>query len=160
MKRSSVFLKSKKIQQSGFTLIELLVVMSILSVLVALAVQNFKEYRERAFHTLAKEMLAGARTALEAGKIDTDDLGSSNLYAYANKSSNLSGQPAVIAPGLVADNDMYIYVFHNPGCDPNVNCLEDYITVRHCKTQLRTLWYRYNYGYERKWEKLSSTSGC
>ena len=147
--------------EAGFTLIELLSVMATLSVLVAISVSTYSEYRKQAFHTVAKETLTFARTALEAGKADTDSFGNNTMWAYANKSSSFVGNEAsTIAPGLKADNDMYIYVYHDPSCAPNTMCLEDYITIRHCKTQLRTLWYRYTNGLEYKWEKLSSTAGC
>lgn len=152
--------KGRYSEESGFTLVELLTVIAIIGVLASTSVSSYSEYRKVAYHTLAKEMLYNARASLEAGKTEMDTFGTSTMVSFANLSNTLSGSAATITPGLQADKNMYIYVYHNPTCTAAAICLEDYITIRHCKTQLRTLWYRYSTGLEYKWEKLSSSSGC
>jgi len=52
-------------KEAGFTLIELLVAIGILSILVAIAIFNYQNYRVRAFDIAAKSDLKNATTVLE-----------------------------------------------------------------------------------------------
>lgn len=59
-------------RQSGFTLIELLVVITIVSILSAIAIPQFHEYRARAFDVRAQEDLRSIALAEEAYFFDTE----------------------------------------------------------------------------------------
>ena len=62
----------KRSTQGGFTLIELLVVMAITSVLTAIAVPQFKQYRGKSFDAGARADLHNAVLAEEAYFVDND----------------------------------------------------------------------------------------
>jgi len=53
-------------KQVGFTLIELLVAIAIISLLAAIAISAYQNYRIRAFDTAAKSDLKNAMTAISA----------------------------------------------------------------------------------------------
>ncbi len=59
-------------KQVGFTLIELLVAIAIISLLAAIAISYYQNYRIRAFDTAAKSDLKNAITALEAYYAEND----------------------------------------------------------------------------------------
>jgi len=59
-------------KEVGFTLIELLVTIGILSILVAIAIFNYQNYRVRAFDIAAKSDLKNATTVLETYHLDND----------------------------------------------------------------------------------------
>lgn len=56
---------------SGFTLIELLVVIATIGVLAAVAIPQFREYRERGFDARARSDLRNVATAEEAYFVDS-----------------------------------------------------------------------------------------
>jgi len=57
-------------KQVGFTLIELLVSIGILSILVAIAIFHYQNYRVRAYDTAARSDLKNAMIALETYYLD------------------------------------------------------------------------------------------
>ena len=61
-----------KRSQHGFTLIELLVVIAIIGILSAIAIPQFKQYRQRAFDAGARSDLRNAAVAEEAYFVDND----------------------------------------------------------------------------------------
>ncbi len=76
-------------RSSGFTLIELLVVMSIISLLSAVAVPQFMQYRIRGFDARAKADLYNVATAEEAYYADYE------LYIPCNQSNCVALLPAI-----------------------------------------------------------------
>ncbi len=52
-------------KEFGFTLIELLVAIAILSILAAIAITQYRDYKNQAYHTTAKSDLKSALTAIE-----------------------------------------------------------------------------------------------
>jgi len=61
-----------KKNQKGFTLIELLVVIAIIGILAAIAIPQFKSYRQRGFDAGARSDLRNAAVAEEAYFVDGD----------------------------------------------------------------------------------------
>ena len=57
-------------RESGFSMIELLIVISIIGILAAMAVPQFREYRLRAYDARAKTDLHNVATAEEAYYVD------------------------------------------------------------------------------------------
>jgi len=85
-------LVSKSKRKAGFTLIELLVAIGIISILAALAIMQYQEYRVRAFDTAAKSDLQNAMSALEAYFVDWD--------TYPATSSELLANDFNLSPGV------------------------------------------------------------
>lgn len=77
--------------QTAFTLIELLVVVTIIGILVAIAIPQFQQYRQRGYDASAKSDLRNAAAAEEAYFIDNEAYGT-----CANASACVS-----LLPGLV-----------------------------------------------------------
>ncbi|MCB0322701.1 MAG: prepilin-type N-terminal cleavage/methylation domain-containing protein [Bdellovibrionales bacterium] len=126
-------------EEAGFTLIELLVASAIIVVLSGLAVQAYVIYRESSYHTIAMQMMGNTRTAMEAGKVDSERF-TNNLFFISQTpgpATAMDGED--IVPGLTLPNDFYVYVFHNPGCQ-FVGCMEDYVITRHCKSGQRVIY--------------------
>ena len=127
--------------ESGFTLVELLVASAIVVILSGLAVQAYVIYRENSYHTIAKQMLGNTRTAMEAGKVDSESF-DSNLFFVSQTPGAASGMDAdELVPGLTLPEDFYVYVFHNPVCQ-TAGCMEDYVITRHCKSNQRVIYFK------------------
>ncbi len=71
-------------KEVGFTLIELLVVIAIISILAAVAISQYQNYKERAFDTAAKSDLKNAMTALESYFVDNNDYPADKDVLLAN----------------------------------------------------------------------------
>lgn len=67
-----IALRFIKKDQSGFTLLELITSCALVSVLAAIAIQVFAEYKRRAFDTQAETALRNAMTAEEALFVDNE----------------------------------------------------------------------------------------
>ena len=145
-------------EESGFTIIELLVVIGTIGVLSAISLVGYKAYKDRAYIARSDEMFNSALTALEAGKINADQFNGGTYFAYADKMSAYAGQPDFIAPGLPVDSNMYVYVLHNSGCVAG-NCVEDYVTTRHCQAAMRNLYVLYKDGNQVQMA-FESSDGC
>lgn len=80
--------------QKGFTLIELLVVIAIIGILAAIAIPQFKSYRQRGFDAGARSDLRNAAVAEEAYFVDSDN------YLTCDESSCVEGAAGVGLPGF------------------------------------------------------------
>ena len=95
-----------KKRQSGYTLIELLVVIACVSILAAIAIPQFVEYKERAYDT---ESRATLRNLLLACRIYWEDNGSSNSCSVSVASSAKYGfvLPTDVSMGGAGDETSF-----------------------------------------------------
>jgi prepilin-type N-terminal cleavage/methylation domain-containing protein len=93
--------------QKGFTLIELLVVLGIIGILSASSLIAIKQTKESVFKGLADKLIVEARTSLEAGQINSDNLISTGSYLATWKKG------ALVSSSSALDN--WIPGFSNPG---------------------------------------------
>lgn len=61
-----------KHEESGFTIIELLIIMAIISVLAAIAIPQFAQYKEKGLDRAAQSALRAVATAQEAYFLEND----------------------------------------------------------------------------------------
>jgi prepilin-type N-terminal cleavage/methylation domain-containing protein len=127
--------------ESGFTLVELLVACAIIAILAGLTVQSYVIYRADSYHAVAKQMFGHTRTALEAGKVDSETFNGNLTFESTTAGPAEAGDGEVLVPGLTLPEDFYVYAFHNPACVA-VGCLEDYVITRHCKSDQRVVYFR------------------
>lgn len=119
--------------ENGFTLVELLVAAAIIGILCGLAVESFAVYRSRAYESLEVQVMSQTRTALEAGKMDSEQFPAELMTVSAGAPGALPGATAeILLPGLRLPNDFQLLVQHNPTCESGL-CLIDFIEARHCK---------------------------
>ena len=129
--------------EAGFTLLELLVASAIIVILSGLSIQSYVIYREDAYHKLAMQMMGQTRTAMEAGKVDSESFGSATMFVETtDPGPATSGDGETIVPGLVLPEDFYLYVWHDPTCATD-SCVEDYVITRHCKANQRVVHYKF-----------------
>ena len=86
-----------KKNQKGFTLIELLVVIAIIGILAAIAIPQFKSYRQRGFDAGARSDLRNGAVAEEAYFVDSD--------TYLSCSGTTCEEANAGLPGLKALSD-------------------------------------------------------
>ncbi len=127
--------------ESGFTIIEVLVSSAIIVILAGLAVQAYVIYREDSYHTIAKQMMGNTRTALEAGKVDSESFVGVLQFVSTTPGEATEMDGETIVPGLTLPGDFSVQVIHNPNC-ANPACVEDYVVTRHCKTAQRVVYTR------------------
>lgn len=144
--------------ESGFSVIELVVTTGIVTLLSAIALAGYKEYRKTAYHSVAETQLVNARTALEIGKSTNEDMSSSVLIALQKQSSGplTSSAGQELAPGFVLQDDSVIVMYHKSDCTSAL-CLEDAVLTRHCDSDKMHRWYRYKGGYVIKQSNISPT---
>ena len=107
-------------REAGFTLIEILVNIAILSILAAIAVMSYQQYRVKAFDTATKSDLRNATTALEAYfvKNDTFPTTFSELLASGlNLSNGVSFTEYKIE--TMAGGDLTVYMVAKHAGSPN-----------------------------------------
>lgn len=142
--------------QGGFTLIELLVVVSIIGILAATSIGSYDIVKTQTKYANSELTLAAARTAMEAGKAESDTF-TTTMSAWQNSAGPMTSSNARrIAPGMVVPRNSIVYVYHNPNCNGATWCLEDYVYTRDCTINEYVMWYRYAHGYERKIDHLSA----
>jgi len=117
----------------GFSLIELLVAVAIISILAGLATKAYGTYKQNAYNRIADTVFTQTRSALEAGKIDSESFPAtamSSITVGAGEPAGVHGE--ILLPGLIVPNDTRVAVAHNPLCTDS-SCIEDTIRVDHCK---------------------------
>lgn len=127
--------------ESGFTIIEVLVSSAIVVILAGLALQAYVIYREDSYHTIAKQMMGNTRTALEAGKVDSEAFAGVLQFVSTTPGEATEMDGETLVPGLVLPGDFSVQVIHNPDCN-NPACVEDYVVTRHCKAGQRVVYTR------------------
>ena len=142
---SSAFVRSFRGEsaEAGFTLIELLVVMAVIGILSGLALQSFYIYRYNAYHGVALATFGQARTALEAGKADTEDFNAPLAVDQTTAGPATQGDGRDLVPGLVLPPHFHIYASHDPTCTSGA-CMVDYVAARHCLVHKKAVYFRVN----------------
>ena len=132
--------------QRGFTLVELLVASAIVVILAALAVQALSIYREDAYHKIALQMMGQLRTALEAGKIDSESFPTTLMVVDQTDPGVVQGATGqLLLPGMVLPQNTRLYAAHNPAC-ADISCPEDVLETRHCNIQRRVTYTKFHDG--------------
>lgn len=138
----------KKQNQRGFTLIELLTTIGIIAILGGLSIQIFREYRQRATYAVVEQTLKDARTAVEAGYADADNL----PPAIPLTVLSVPGPPAVasaarLLPGFSVPKASKVRVSFDPECT-DFSCEQVFLQVRHCGGSEYASWIRFGDGTE------------
>jgi len=147
-------------EATGFTLVELLVTVAILLILGALALTGFEVYKEQAYVRVSEELMGNARTALEAGKQDSETFPSGMMTVDQNAAgpmADATGQ--LLFPGLVLPKNFRVFATHDPSCAVD-SCLEDFIQTRHCKTNKKTVYFRTYGGIEATTFNVDDATSC
>ncbi len=103
----------------GFSLVEILVTIAVLSVLSALAVSQYAEYRQKAYDSIAMSALFDLRTANQARKIDYQGLLGENIIFFPDQSIFCYNTGACDAfvntlfPGFAHKEGVYLNVSYN-----------------------------------------------
>ncbi len=144
---------------SGFTIVELVLVTVIVGLLSAMASQAFTLMKERAYYVSSERVMQDARTALEAGTLHEGDF--SGMQTISQNSSGLVtvGLGQTLVPGLVLPEFTNFLVQHDPDCQ-NGACLASFISVRNCKSQRYTYWFRLGNGGESLLQSVSAPASC
>lgn len=146
--------------ESGFTLVELLVTVAILLILGALSMSAFEVYKREAYMKSSAQLLGQARTALEAGKQDSESFPASVMTVDQTSPGPLTGATGpLLMPGFVVSKDYRLFVNHDPTCSSDL-CLEDYIETKHCSTDGKTIYWRTYGGIEFTNLNAADPSGC
>jgi prepilin-type N-terminal cleavage/methylation domain-containing protein len=133
-------MKVKNKTQSGFTLVELLVATAIIMVLAGLAVQAYNIHKENAYHAIALGMMQQTRTALAAGKVDSESFPQSAMIVDQRSAGvATNGDANLLVPGLVVPERFHVQVRHDPTCT-EPGCIEDSIVCQHCNAKRRVLY--------------------
>lgn len=120
--------------EKGFSLIELLTVVALMGVLSAMVAQSYGIYKDRAEHGSAIALFNQSRTALEGGKINSDNFPDEVMEVDEIGPTKPGGEwGQTLLNGLVIPEYHQVYVRHVPNCTDEL-CVEDVISVRHCQT--------------------------
>lgn len=120
-------------RKRGFTLIELLTVISLLGVLAGLALQAFYIYRANGYYAVTESTLKNARTALEAGLSNVDNLPTAvGLTSQASPGSIGDPGLSTLLPGMRLPNNVKLQAMYDDTCDVGA-CTSEILQVNHCK---------------------------
>ena len=118
----------------GFSLIELLTVTALMGILSVMVTQSYSIYKDKAEHGSAIALFNQSRTALEGGKINSDNFPDEVMEVEESGPATPGGEwGQVLLKGLVIPDHHQVYVRHVPNCEDDL-CVEDIISVRHCQT--------------------------
>ncbi len=147
-------------RESGFTLVEMLITCAILLILGALALSAFTIYKREAYMKSSAQLMGQARTALEAGKQDSESFPASLMTVDQSTAGPISSATgSLLMPGFIVTQDYRLFVNHDPTCSADA-CLEDYIEVKHCSTDGKTVYWRTYGGIEFLNLNAADSSGC
>lgn len=149
----------RRFDSQGFTLIELLVTIAILMILSGIALTGYTVYKDQAYGRIAEQMMNQARTALEAGKQDSERFPDELMEVDQNSSGVVTGDNQILLPGLVLPEHFRVYVTHDPTCADD-SCLEDYILTRHCKTGKKVVYFKTYGGIESTTYNVDDDGPC
>ncbi len=120
-------------KKQGFTLIELLTVVTLLGILSGLALQAFYIYRSNGYYAVSDSTLRNARTALEAGLTNVDNLpGAVPLTAQNGAGSISDPAMAALLPGMRLPSSVKLQALYDDSCDVGA-CTSEMLQVNHCK---------------------------
>ena len=146
--------------ESGFTLVELLVTTAILVILCGIAFTGFSVYRAQAYERSSEQMMQQARTALEAGKQDSESFPAELMTVDQNSSGPLLDPTAqMLMPGLVLPEHFRVYATHDPTCT-DAACMEDYIITRPCSIAKKVVYFRTFGGIEATTYDVDDAGPC
>ena len=98
-----------KMNKKGFTLIELLIVVAIISILAAIAIPQFAQYRTKGYNASANSDLRNSRTSEEALFAEWHRYGASELAALPGSGAAagvvIAGPGTTVAPCILTLTD-------------------------------------------------------
>ena len=146
-------------RKRGFTLIELLVVVSLLGVLAGLAMQAFYIYRANGYYAVSESTLKNARTAMEAGLSNVDNLPSALGLTAQNSPGQLADPGmAALLPGMRLPGNVKLQAMYDDSCEVGA-CTSEILQVNHCKGQEFVRYVRFGDGSDILMQHVAGT-GC
>jgi prepilin-type N-terminal cleavage/methylation domain-containing protein len=119
----------------GFSILELLFTILIIGILSSILTKSFGLYKEKAQHSSAMTLFGQARTALEGGKIASENFPDQVMMVEQTGPGSPGGEfGQLLLQGIVLPDNMRVFLRHTPNCENDL-CVEDLLTVRHCQTK-------------------------
>jgi prepilin-type N-terminal cleavage/methylation domain-containing protein len=150
----------KAVAQSGFTLIELLITIATIMVLSGIALTGFTVYKEQAYIRMEEQMMQQARTALEAGKQDSESFPDEAIIVDQRTPGPMADDSGKqLLPGLTLPPEFRVYAKHDPTCSDS-GCMEDYLITRSCHTHKKVVYFHMYQGVEATMSNVDDADPC